>query len=112
MCPADLGKRRAKRSRKVPDRPPQKRSPAPGATGSGTKRFRKASQKQNTKSDVKAQAVERHSFAVYDGQVAIGLVEQADQSFAATTPDGRELGVFSSLKAAADAISAAYRGGA
>jgi hypothetical protein len=47
-------------------------------------------------------------FAIYDGQIALGFVEQIDRDFTATDVDGREIGVFASLQAAADAISARH----
>jgi hypothetical protein len=108
-----LGKRRAKRSRKVPDGPPlQKRSPASPASENGANRKSKSSQTQDKKSCPKTQDVERHFLWISHGQTTVGFVEQTGKSFVATSPDGRELGIFGDLKAAADATSAAYRGGA
>jgi hypothetical protein len=45
---------------------------------------------------------------VTSGSQNIGFVEQIGESYSAIAADGRALGVFNSLKAAADAISAAY----
>jgi hypothetical protein len=44
--------------------------------------------------------------------MVLGCIEQAGDRFTAATIGGRELGVFHSLKAAADAVSAASGGGA
>ena len=89
--------------------PPKKRSPASVAiTKAGPKSKSQSSQAKNTKSAAKAQGSEHHSFAIYDGQIALGFVEQIDKDFTATDVNGREIGVFASLKAAADAVSARH----
>jgi hypothetical protein len=100
-----LGKRRAKRSRKVPDGPPQKRSPASPASETGPNRKSQSSQRHNKKTEPKAQGAERHFFYVTHGQTGVGCVAQAGDVFAASDADGRKIGVFESLKAAADALS-------
>jgi hypothetical protein len=87
----------------------KKRRPASVATTkAGPKSKSQSSQAKNTKSTAKAQGSEHHSFAIYDGQIALGFVEQIDKDFTATDVDGREIGVFASLKAAADAVSARH----
>jgi hypothetical protein len=105
------GKRRAKRSRKVPDGPSlQKRSPASPASENGANRKSKSSQKQITKVAPKSQASERHFFWVTDGQITAGYVERADNQFEAFTADGHRLGIYSTLKAASKAIPVAHGG--
>jgi hypothetical protein len=115
-CQPDLGNGWAKRSRKVPEGPPdpEKRSPASAATERGTDRkiskFKKRS--KNSKEPESAQQPERHSFALYSGRAALGHIEQTDERFVATVaPNGLLLGTFASLKAAADAIAAMHEGG-
>ena len=53
----------------------------------------------------KINRVERHSFSVYHGQNALGFVEQRGDAFTAKTIKGKKIGIFGSLKLAADAIS-------
>jgi hypothetical protein len=109
-CADHLGKRRAKRSRKVPDGPPQKRSPAvPASTNGANRKSKFVSQKDNTKSAQKSQEIERHFFYVTHGQTNAGFIEQVDQTYRAIAPDERIIGTFNSIKAAADAVSAAFK---
>ena len=53
-----------------------------------------------------AARAERHSLAIYNGQVAVGFVEQRGDAFTAKAANGKKIGTFGSLKLAADAISA------
>jgi hypothetical protein len=88
------------------------RSPAVPASTSGANRKSKfVSQKENTKSGQKSQETERHFFFVTHGQTNAGFVEQIGESYKAIGADERELDTFSSLKAAADAVSATYDNG-
>jgi hypothetical protein len=104
-----LGKGRAKRSRKVPDGPPKKRSPAvPASTNGANRKSKFVSRKDNTKSAQKSQEIERHFFWITHGQTNAGFVEQIGESYKAIAADERSLGTFACLKAAADAVSAAY----
>jgi hypothetical protein len=65
----------------------------------------------NTNHRAKPQAVERHCFAITHGRLTAGWVEQSGNDFVATiAPGRRSIGSFPSLKAAADAIDAAYGG--
>jgi hypothetical protein len=57
------------------------------------------------------QQEDRHSFVVTDGRATIGAIEQRGRQFDAIALPSRALGAFASMKAAADAISAAYGGG-
>jgi hypothetical protein len=82
----------------------EKRSPALA----GNKRRAKGSstaRQSTTKKPAKTQAFERHFLTVYDGQEALGSIEQTGDRFKAATVDGRKLGTFCSLKAATDAMS-------
>jgi hypothetical protein len=97
-----LGKRRAKRSRKVLTS--QKRSPAPAATERRAIRKSKSSQTETTKAALKSQAAERHFFYITHGQTNVGFVSQVGSEFTARDADGRKIGLFASLKAAADAV--------
>ena len=65
--------------------------------------------KSSTKNNNRAHAAERHSLAVYRGQIALGFVEQRGGTFAAKTFNGKKIGVFDTLKVAADAISATVK---
>jgi hypothetical protein len=107
------GKRRAKRSRKVPDGPSlQKRSPAmPASTNGANRKSKFVSRKNNTKAAQKYQATERHFFYITHGQTNLGFVEQVGETYEAIGADERDLGTFSSLKPAADAVSASYNQG-
>jgi hypothetical protein len=110
------GKRRVKRSRKVPDGPPplSKRSPASPASENGANRLNKCSKRKSTSARPNAQEPERHFYWIAHGQTNIGFVEQLGDTYKAIGADERELGTFDSLKAAADAISEQVerRGGA
>jgi hypothetical protein len=99
-CLAGLGKRWAKRSRKVLGS--KKRSPAPAATERRAKE--KSSQIDATQAAPKSQARERHFFWITHGHTNVGFVSQAGNEFTARDADGRKIGVFASLKAAADAV--------
>lgn len=89
---------------------PKKQGPASAATENGAKTNRKSSQQKNTKSKAAAQESERHFLTVTHGQVTAGYIEQKGKAFKATAVDGRALGIFANLKAAADAVSAAHGG--
>ena len=105
--PADLGKRRAKRSRKVPDGPPQKRSPASPASENGAIREIKCSDRKFSAAGPNAQELERHFYWIAHGQTNVGFVEQVEED-KTLGADERDLGSFDSLKAAADAVTARY----
>jgi hypothetical protein len=108
-CLNGLGKRRAKRSRKVPDGPPlQKRSPASPASENGANRLNKCSDRKSTAVRPNAQEPERHFYWIAYGQTNVGFVEQVDETYTAIAADERPLGAFDSLTAAADAVSAAF----
>ena len=63
--------------------------------------------KSATKKKINSAArAERHSLAIYNGQIALGIVEQRGDVFTAKTANGKKVGVFGSLKSAANAISA------
>ena len=99
-CLASLGKRRAKRSRKVLRS--QKRSPAPAATERRAKG--KSSQAGTTRAALRSQARERHFFWITHGHTNVGFVSQVGSEFTARDADGRKIGLFASLKAAAGAV--------
>jgi hypothetical protein len=111
-CRAELGNPRAKRSRKVPDRPPdKKRSPASAATERRANRIESGSPAFSTRSQSVRQQPSR-TLTITEGQKTIGQIETEGCEFVAyTAPAHRLLGRFVSMKAAADALSAA-RGGA
>lgn len=92
--------------------PPKMRSPASVAAERGANRkTEKQSHAKNTKNRKPAQAPERHSFALTHGRETAGYIEQEGKSFAAKSVHGhRPLGTFKTLKAACEAISAAYGG--
>ena len=50
-------------------------------------------------------AIERHLLEIYNGQHWLGRVEQRGDVFVAKTIDGKKLGAFRSMKAAADAMA-------
>jgi hypothetical protein len=108
---AGLGKRRAKRSRKVPERSPlQKRRAGSAATERGSK-SKSRSHCKTTLRQGPAQAPRHPSLYVYDGQICLGRIEQdGDHGFAAFTTADCPLGSFGDLKAAADAVGAANGG--
>lgn len=54
---------------------------------------------------------EVRQLSVYHGRTCLGRIVELDERSEAFTADGAPLGVFASTKAAADAISAAHRGG-
>jgi hypothetical protein len=66
---------------------------------------------KDTKSEATPQAVERHFFYITHGQTNLGFVEQVGETYEAIGADERDLGTFSSLKPAADAVSASYNQG-
>jgi hypothetical protein len=109
-----LVRKKRKRAR-PPD--PGKRSPGGVEAPAGTNRklawdHEKSSQRKNTKTKSKTQAIERHSFTVTSGRDAIGRIEQDGRDFTAYAfPADRGLGSFPTLKAASAAISAAHGGG-
>jgi hypothetical protein len=103
-----LGKRRAKRSRKVPDGPPQKRRPALAANKRrANRRIKKSQRKNNTKAGQDSQATDRHFFWITHGQTNLGFVEQIGETYKALDSDEQPIGLFDTLKGAADAVGAA-----
>jgi hypothetical protein len=107
--PEDLGTKRARRSRKVPEEPTrQKRSPASPASENGAKR--KPSHRKNTKSRADAQESASKIFWITHGTTNIGYVRQSAASYEALDNDERLLGIFGSLREAADAVDAAFDG--
>jgi hypothetical protein len=54
---------------------------------------------------------ERHFFFVADGQTNLGFVAQSGSTFTASNDDGRKIGIFPNLRAAADAVDETYRAG-
>jgi hypothetical protein len=78
----------------------------PNKIGKRNRPRAKSSAKNNIN---RARAAERHSLAVYRGQIALGFVEQRGGTFTAKTFNGKKIGVFDTLKVAADAISATVK---
>jgi hypothetical protein len=109
-CLPCSGKRRANRSRKVLDGPPpQKRSPALAANKRRAHReFEKSKRENNTKAGQDSQATECRLFWVTHGQTNIGFVEQVGDRYTAKDADERDIGLFDSLTAAANAVSVRY----
>jgi hypothetical protein len=85
----------------------KKRSPASPASENGANRVNKCSKRKSTAARPNAQEPERHFYWIADGQTNVGFVEQIGASYKALAADERALGTFGSLKAAADAVSAA-----
>ena len=112
-CPIDLGKRRAKRSRKVPHRPPdpEKRNPAAAATARGANRKSKTSQKKTTAHRRRRQGPDR-DLALYDGRVRLASIMGRSGRFLVVLCSGVLLGTFDTLKQARAEVSAAQHGGA
>jgi hypothetical protein len=106
--PIDLGKRRAKRSRKVLDGPHQKRSPTLASNKRRANRLNKCSNRKSTAARPGAQESERHFYWIADGQTNIGFVEQVEETYRAISADEWGLCTFDGLKAAADAFSACH----
>jgi len=98
-----LGKRRAKRSRKVPKgSSSQKRSSASTAIERGAE----------TNIPKLSRGVERHFFYVTHDQASAGFVAQVGKNFASTAADRHDFPVVERLKAAADPISKSCGGSA
>ena len=111
-CPIDLGKRRAKRSRKVPDGPPdKKRSPASvGAERGADRRNSKSlSCKISSKRCPSTQESDRW-LSVYDGRIRLGSIIGNGDKFSVILPNGALLGSFKTLRQASAAISTAQGG--
>ena len=87
-------------------------APPPVARSAGPKEILSRSRNYRTRErEAPPQEVERHSFAVTHGRVTAGHIQQAGKTFTAISALGAgELGVYHSLKAAADAISDAHGG--
>ena len=105
-----LGNPRAEHSRKVPDGPPKKRSPA---LAGGKRRANRKSKSQSHKKHTQSEAQDQESareFSVYDGGELAGFIEQRGRSYKATDSSGRAIGTFRTLRAAMRAAPAA-RGG-
>jgi hypothetical protein len=92
---AGLGKRRAKRSRKV--LAGQKRNVAPGATERRAHSNGKASHIETTEGARRSEARERHFFWVAHGQSNIGFVSHLGSEFTARDADGRKIGLLENL---------------
>jgi hypothetical protein len=92
-----LGKRRAKRSRKVLDGRRQENRPSSSLASAARPKGKAAPPTGH---------VERRSFAITDGHVTAGYVEQTDDRFEAFTADGQSFGIHPTLKAASRAIPA------
>jgi hypothetical protein len=103
-----LGKSRAKRSRKVPDGPPQKLSPTVAGKKRRANREKKFSGPKSIAARPNAQGPERHFYWIAHGQTNIGFIVQIGETYRAIGAGERKLGTFASLKAAADAVSAHY----
>jgi hypothetical protein len=96
-------------TRKVPEGPPQKRSPALGGNKRRANReFGKSERQNSTKAGQDSQATECRPFWVTHGQANIGFVQQAGKRYTAKDADERDIGLFDSLKPAADAVGARY----
>ena len=102
-----LGKRRAKRSRKVLDgsAPLSKRSPASPASETGPSRN---SKRKFAAAQPNAQDVERHFYWVVRGETSVGVIVQIGKTYKSISADERELRTDTLKAAAADAISASY----
>ncbi len=85
---------------------PEKQNPGATDIASGANCKAKLSSKheENTKTDRKTQEHHSSSFAVYDGQLMLGRIEQRGNKFTSYSTIGRSLGVFGNLKTAAAAI--------
>jgi hypothetical protein len=86
-------------------------SPASETRPSRNRRKSTSSKRKFTPRRPDAQEPERHFYWIADGQTNIGFVDQVDDTYKALGADERELGTFSTLKAAADAVGAACEGG-
>jgi hypothetical protein len=109
-----LGKRRAKRSRKVPEGPPdKKRSPASADTERGAEADRKnsksVSRKTSTKQCQSTQESNR-ALSVYDGRIRLAGITGNVGDFVVVMADGALLGNFKTLRLASAAISTAQGG--
>jgi hypothetical protein len=96
-----------------PPTPPPKQNPAAMSVARGVKhKGRSKTQSKTTKNRNKKQVTEEVYLAVYDGQIYLGkITTEKDAGFAAISADGdRNLGIFISIKAAADAVDEAFRG--
>jgi hypothetical protein len=97
-----------------PDPGAEKRSPASATTERGAYSKSKRPSKSLSKAIAKRtrrQASRVLSCTVYDGRDAIGRIKQVDNKFRAiAVPRSRALGLFRTVKAAADAISDAHGG--
>jgi hypothetical protein len=111
-CPLDLGKRRALKEPSANDEGPPLKKQSPAAVGSNRRANDQSSHRSHSRNQESRQQPHRE-FAVYDGQNWLGTVCEFDDRFTATDAEGRALGTFANLTAAADAVSsAASRGGA
>jgi hypothetical protein len=109
---APVSRLQAKRRRKVTDGPPKKRNPTLAGNKRRADRNHRKSQREtnNTKARTKPQDAERRFLWVTSGSRNIGFIEQIGDSYNAIAADERALGVFGSLTAALDAVSAAHEG--
>jgi hypothetical protein len=110
-CAVRLGKRRAERSRKVPDGPPpdpETRSPTLARHKHGAQGKQKGSSQNQNSNKPKAPQDVTAEFAVYDGQIRLGSIKEIDGVFATfAASDDRDLGTFSTLKEAFRAVCVA-----
>jgi hypothetical protein len=106
--PVSLGKRRARRSRKIPEGRQVDKSEAPPRRPAehGANRVNMCSDRKPTAAKPDAQEPERRFYWIANGQTNIGFVEQVDETYRAISADEWGLCTFDSLKAAADAFSA------
>jgi hypothetical protein len=82
------------------------RRPASAGTERRPNRKGLQSQTKTTKKPAETQEIDRHSYAVCDGQITVGHVEQIGDAYTATGTDGRPLGIFATLIEASRAIPA------
>lgn len=83
---------------------PESRSPAAGGTASGAKQ--KCRGKTTSKKYNRSETIS--TLTVTAGRDRIGYLESDGRRFAAYDCEGNQLGAFPSMKAAADAVSAAH----
>jgi hypothetical protein len=97
------------RSRRGSQGPPEKENPGAASTAVWAKKDSKLrSQPENKKPRTETRALERHSYTVTHGRETAGRIVQVGGTFTARAANGGKLGAYLSLKAAADAISAAW----
>ncbi len=91
--------------------PPPTESPGSMSVERGAKQDNRSQLRaRNTRTRSKRQVAKSADLAIYCGQIWLGTVRQTTRGFAAIAIDDREIGVFPTLKAAADAVDTTYRG--